>query len=86
MPVYHAHNAGSYTAAAADREYDLVFAGYKPTSKLWCHTIELAHNYTFCLCVSIGNPPEVSKTVMGDTWSGFYMPCAIVDARPTVLD
>jgi len=34
MPVYHAHNSGSYTASVSNGEYDLVFAGYKPTSKL----------------------------------------------------
>jgi len=34
MPVYHSHNTGSYTADVTDAEYALVFASYKPTSKL----------------------------------------------------
>ena len=35
MPVYNAHVAGNYSAAVAEAERDLVFAGYTPTSKLW---------------------------------------------------
>ena len=34
MPVYHGHCNGSYASAVADSEYDLVFAGHKPASKL----------------------------------------------------
>jgi len=76
MPVYHALNSGSYTAAAAKGEYDLVFAGYKPTSRLWSYIISCfiyscyKHNrfYHFPTFPGLtGEPLEVSKSIFGDT-------------------
>ena len=59
MPVHHAVNNGSYTDAAANCEYELVFNGYQSTSKVWHHWPARVTNW--CLCCATTCTAQCSR-------------------------